>query len=44
MSGTYQSFDPEEQRTISELVNGMLEILKDMSKSIAKMEARIQDS
>ncbi|KAF3967722.1 hypothetical protein CMV_008311 [Castanea mollissima] len=44
MSSTGQSFSPEEQRTISKHVNGMLEIHKDMSKSIARMEAMIQDS
>ena len=39
MSNPYQSFDPEEQQTMSEHVNRMLEILKDMSKSIARMQA-----
>ena len=39
MSNPYQSFDPEEQQTMSEHVNKMLEILKDMSKSIARMQA-----
>ena len=38
MSNPYQSFDPEEQQTMSEHVNRMLEILKDMSKSIARMQ------
>ena len=38
MSSSYQSFNPEEQRTMSEHVNHMLEIVKDMSKSIARMQ------
>ena len=38
MSNPYQSFDPEEQQTMLEHVNRMLESLKDMSKSIARMQ------
>ena len=38
MSSTYQSFNLKEQWTISEHDNGMLEILRDMSKSIARMQ------
>ena len=38
MSSLYQIFNPEEQRTMSELVNYMSEIVKDMSKSIARMQ------
>ena len=38
MSSPYQNFDPEEQWTMSEHVNKMLEILKDMSKSIARKQ------
>ena len=44
MTSPYQSFNLEEQQTMSENVNWMLEILKDMSKSIPKMEAKMQDS
>ena len=38
MSSLYQSFNLEEQQTMSEHVNQMLEIVKDMSKSIARMQ------
>ena len=38
MSNLYQSFNLEEQQTMSEHVNQMLEIVKDMSKSIARMQ------
>ena len=38
MSKPYQSFNPEEQRTMSKHVNQMLEVVKDMSKSIARMQ------
>ena len=38
MSSLYQSFNLEEQRTMSEHVNHMLEIVNDMSKSIARMQ------
>ena len=44
MSSSYQSFNPEEQQTMLEHVNQMLEIVKDISKSIERMEARMQDS
>ena len=44
MTSPYQSFNLEEQQTMLEHVNWMLEILKDMSKSIPKMEAKMQDS
>ena len=44
MSSSYQSFNPEEQQTMLEHVNQMLEIVKDISKSIKRMEARMQDS
>ena len=44
MTSPYQSFNFEEQQTMSEHVNRMLEILKDMSKSIPKMEVKMQDS
>ena len=44
MSSSYQSFNPEEQQTMLENVNQMLEIVKDISKSIKRMEARMQDS
>ena len=43
MTSPYQSFNLEEQQTMSEHINWMLEILKDMSKSIPKMEAKMQD-
>ena len=38
MSSSYQSFNPEEQQTMLEHVNQMLEIVKDISKSIARMQ------
>nr|POE96227.1 hypothetical protein CFP56_65306 [Quercus suber] len=38
MSSIYQSFNLEDQQTMSEHVNQMLEIVKDMSKSIARMQ------
>ena len=38
MSSSYQSFNPEEQQTMLEHVNHMLEIVKDISKSIAMMQ------
>ena len=38
MSSSYQSFNPEEQQTMLEHVNHMLEIVKDISKSIARMQ------
>ena len=38
MSSLYQSFNLEEQQTMSEHVNQMLEIVKDMSKSMARMQ------
>ena len=38
MSSSYQSFNPEEQQTMLENVNQMLEIVKDISKSIARMQ------
>ena len=44
MSSSYQSFNPEDQQTMLEHVNHMLEIVKDISKSIERMEARMQDS
>ena len=44
MSSSYQSFNPEEQQTMLEHVNQMLEIVNDISKNIERMEARMQDS
>ena len=38
MSSSYQSFNPEEQQTMLEHVNHMLEIVKDISQSIARMQ------
>ena len=38
MSSSYQSFNPEDQQTMLEHVNQMLEIVKDISKSIARMQ------
>ena len=38
MSSSYQSFNPEEQQTMLEHVNHMLEIVKDISISIARMQ------
>ena len=38
MSSQYQSFNLKEQQTMSKHVNQMLEIVKDMSKSIARMQ------
>ena len=38
MSSLYQIFNTEEQQTMLERVNHMLEIVKDMSKSIARMQ------
>ena len=38
MSSSYQSFNPEEQQTMLEHVNHMLEIVKDIFKSIARMQ------
>ena len=41
-----KSVNPSKQRmeNMSEIVNQMLDITKDMSKSIARMEAKMQDS
>ena len=38
MSSLYQSFNLKEQQTMSKHVNQMLKIVKDMSKSIARMQ------
>ena len=38
MSSQYQSFNLKEQQTMSKHVNQMLKIVKDMSKSIARMQ------
>ena len=38
MSSLYQSFNLKEQQTMSKNVNQMLKIVKDMSKSIARMQ------
>ena len=38
MSSSYQSLNPEEQQTMLEHVNHMLEIVKDIFKSIARMQ------
>ena len=38
MSSSYQSLNPEDQQTMLEHVNQMLEIVKDISKSIARMQ------
>ena len=44
MTSPYQNFNLEKQQIMLEHVNRTLEILKDMSKSIPKMEAKMQDS
>ena len=38
MSSLYQCFNLKEQQTMSKHVNQMLKIVKDMSKSIARMQ------
>ena len=38
MSSSYQSLNPEDQQPMLEHVNQMLEIVKDISKSIARMQ------
>ena len=43
MSSTFQSFDHNKKEwKMSKYVNQMLEILKDMSKNISRMEARMK--